>query len=332
MSFDYVKFGNIIRNHRKKMNYSQKTVYCLTGISIETQRLLENGHREPRLVTLERLSELYKADLVYELIHSRTNTDFFSEEFLDDMQNLINTFDYDGFLAKIESLIDDIKKEYLQDTQKSTNNMKFLEFLESFRYQKFFTIKYSLHNVAFLEQLLYYFSRNKAELLGDKKLYYIEIQIAMILAVIYRQDHEFQKSEDLLLTIINRLKFINNRSNRQNDYFVVAHINLSYVYNRRNEYMKVLETVDSLMSMNDIRIKRTHLLDLLNRKAVALLRLGNENYKDVFTTIFLLCNEAEAKMQYKILVQVFNIHAEEFVDMNYVKGNPHLDHQTTSST
>ncbi len=331
MSFDYVRFGSIIKNHRKRMNYSQKAVYSLTGISVETQRLLENGHREPRLVTLERLSELYKADLVHELVHTRTNSDFFSEEFLDDMQNLINTFDYDGFLSKIETLIDNIKKEYLQDTQKSTDNMKFIEFLESFKHQEFFTIRYSLHNTAFLEQLLYYFSRNKAEILGDQELYYLEIQVAMILAVIYRQADDFQKSEDILLTIINRLKFVANRSNRQNDYFIVAHINLSYVYNRRNEYNRVLETIDRLMVMNDVRIKRTHLLDLLNRKAVALLRLGNDNYKDVFTTVFLLSNEAEAKMQYKILVEVFDIHAEEFVNMDYVKGRPHLDYQAKTS-
>lgn len=320
MAINYLKFGRFVKNQRKSMGYSQKDVYHLTGISVETQRLLENGYREPRLITLERLSEVYKTDLIFYLVKYRTENDLFSEVFLDKMALNFSEKNFDDFIDDIDAMIDVIHQEYLQDGHKTKENMKFVEALKSFKDLKLDRFRFNMSNAVFYEQLLHFFSTNKAEMLSDSAIYYFEAQVAILLAIAYRKSDRFDDSEKVLKRLIARLEPIEYKTVRQSDYLASAYYNLSYLYHRQNRYEDTIDIVDLLYKSPDIRMKRAHFCDLLLRKAIAQFRLNNENYKHTFAVVLSMEPAKRAADVLQKTKEIYGIDITEFMDMSDVAG------------
>lgn len=320
MAINYEKFGAIVRKKRNEMGYSQKDVYSLTGISIETQRLLENGYREPRIITLERLSEIYKTDLLYMIYYCRKDSDLFSDVFLEEMAHYFNERNFDGFIDSLEKLIATIKQEYLDDGHKSKRNMKFIDSLEKIKYLRFEEHRYNSNNTVFFEQLLLLFSKNKLQPLSDKSFYYLEIQVGILLSVLYRQSGSFDKSETILNVLIASLESIERLTLRQLDYLVVAHYNLLYLYHRKDQHLKIIEHVSLLLKRDDLRYKRVYLSELQFRQAIAFYNLNRQNYKHIIANILLSETSSRSSEIYERLVQNYNIRPETFMDMRDVAG------------
>lgn len=320
MAIDYKKFGAVVKNSRKKMGYSQKEVYALTGISTETQRLLENGYREPRVITLERLSEVYKVDLIFALANSRTENDLFSSEFIEKIADDFNNLEYDQFIEDIEALISTIREQYLNDGHKTKENMKFIESLESFKSLNLYEYRYNMTNSLFYEQLLQFFAKGKANILVDSSLYYIELQIGILLAISYRINNQFERSKIVLERIIASLEKVPNLTNRQNDYLIVAHFNMCYLLHRLDEHAQIIDYVNRIFRTSRLRFKRTYISDLLVRKAVAQYMLGNPNYQHTFAMALSVESSARAKSIYDRALEIYGIDITEFMDMSDVAG------------
>ena len=56
--------GNALKIYREKNNFSQETVASFLGIKREVLSYFENNSREPSLVILEKLADLYGAELL----------------------------------------------------------------------------------------------------------------------------------------------------------------------------------------------------------------------------------------------------------------------------
>lgn len=106
MTFD--SFGELLKNARKSNRLTQLDVYELTGVNRDTLRKLESNQSIPKYDTLERLSIVYKLDLVELFSLSRSNTSFNGiYKLLDDMicNNDFNNID------DIDELIDNYKEK-----------------------------------------------------------------------------------------------------------------------------------------------------------------------------------------------------------------------------
>jgi len=320
MAIDNKKLGTIARERRHKMKLSQREVYEYTGISEETLRLLEKGAREPRLITLERLSELYKYDLISAAAHCRNKTDFFSASFLEEINYFLSNGKYTEFENKIDELIKSLRKSYINDAKKTKENMKFVESLENFKNVNLYSTKFSIHTSIYLEELLTFFNFSKEGPLEDKSLHYIEIQIGIILSAIYRKSDHFEAAEEILNKIISTLddeKFLNPR---QMDYLIVAYYHLCTLYHRRREFDRILDTLDQLYQRYDLKYRKIYFNTLQFRKGVTLYLKGNDNYKHILATLLMSENETRAAEYYETLIREYDIKAYEFMDMRDVKG------------
>lgn len=318
MAIDYKRFGIIAKEKRMKMGLRQADVYKLTGVSAETLRLLEGGLREPRIITLERLSEVYRTDLLHVLQCCRVESDLFSVSLFEDLNDLLNNGKYEEFIERIDKLIVTIKSEYINDGNKKPNNMKFVDTLEKFKDITPHIFKYRHQNVIFLTQILNFFSTKGNNYLSDESLYFLEVQVGILLSVNLRQNGEFKKSETTIMKIINSLENEDYLTSRQMDYLMVAYYHLVYIYHRLDKFDDVIKVVDNLLRRSDTRFKRIQHSDLLLRKAVALYKLNNDNYKHLFATILMQENSTRAKLIYERALKLYDIDIASFVDMDLV--------------
>ena len=269
------------------MGLNQQQVYQKTGISADTQRLIENGHREPRIATLERLSNLYKRDLIYLLSQSRETGDLFSDELIMTLHHHLNNLDMKGFVQKMDEVIQEMLASYEGQSDRK-NNLEYVAYLKSFRDLDLTDAHYKDQNIHTLEKLLAFFNQTSKGYLEDPNLYELETQIGITLAIICRYNDDFDKSEAILHKIIDRLENTTPKTLRQQDALINATIHLSQVHHRREHYDKVIVTVDSILHRRDLFINKVSMTALLLKKGAALYMLGNEDYKHIFATIMLI--------------------------------------------
>lgn len=320
MAIDYSKFGAYIKEKRNQMGFTQEHVASYAGISVETQRLIENGRREPRVITLERLSEIYKTDLIYVLSQSRVDYDFFSDTFIERINSSLNNFDYIEFIDHINELIAIIKNEYTNDKKKNHRNSRYINYLETFKNVRFDDVRYKENNSIAIEQVLEFLSITGKDPLIDPSLYYIELQMGITLAVLLRKTNQFDRSKEFLHLIIDSLENERYLTQRQSDYLVVAYFNLSYIYHRLDEHEKVIEIIDSVLLEENLHLKRIAISDFLIRKAIAQFHLGNENYKHLYATALTMENVTRVGNIQERLFDMYGIDPAKFMNMDDIPG------------
>lgn len=287
MALDYKKYGEAIKQHRKAMHLSQTDVYKMTGISVDTQRIIEGGNREPRISTLERLSEVYKTDLIFLLTKYRDENDFFSNKLIDEANLYLNQLDMQAFYDRINELIEGIMSSYEKDSSKPSN-LEFVHYLRSFKDIKVLDASFKEQNVASMEKLLMYLSRTDKGILEDPALLNLEIQTGITLANYYRYLNEFDKAISLLERVIGYLESVQFKSLNQVDYLVNATAHLCTVYHRMDQHQQVINLVDTTLHRNNLYYCREAITGFLIRKAVALFHLKNDDYKSLLATVVLI--------------------------------------------
>lgn len=124
-TYDTKRFGEYIKNIRKKLHLSQEKVAKSTKLSTETLRKIENGLVVPRYDTLEYLSRAYKIDVLDAFKNYRTSELLLS--FYQHVDQII--LDYD--IKQISTL-----EEQLDVVKKNIENESFIEIqdLEQIRF------------------------------------------------------------------------------------------------------------------------------------------------------------------------------------------------------
>lgn len=312
MSLDYIVFGKKVKKMRTSMKLSQVNVYKETGISVETQRILENGKREPKITTLERLSEFYKTNLLFLLDHSRTSSDLFSELLIDETNDLLSSKDFGGFRDRIGQLISEIEQLYTKD-QYGRNNLEYINYLRSFKDIQFDDIHDKENNTTNLKQVLFYLSKSRTDYLSDANLYNIEVQVGIYLAILARQKDDLQESHDLLQRIIQVLEQHDALTTLQNNALVAAYLNLSYYYFRIHDHHKTLEVIDQILMREKTNFKRILFNELQIRKAMAYYHLEDPRYKPILTAIVLNETPKRAKYYKDVMMNVYGISIDGFM-------------------
>ena len=83
-------FGKLLREIRNQKGVTLAHVSNSTGIAEETIRRIELDKFEPKLSTLEILSNYYRLDLIELISKRRNNNSMFSDTFISKMFLLIN--------------------------------------------------------------------------------------------------------------------------------------------------------------------------------------------------------------------------------------------------
>ncbi len=282
MNLNYVLLGQHTKTIRTTLGLTRRDVHQDTGLSLETIRRLEIG-REPKISTLEILSEYYKFDLLDALIQCRTDSNLFSSNIIEDVISFMRNMDDEGVANAIDYLIREIEPK-----SKIHPNVKylsiFLESLKSIRHNKTIHGEVSIISI---EQLLFGLSRRPSVLISDPFLSDLETFITIFLAVLLRRSNQVTKSITLLESLLNKINDYPLLGSKHLNFIVTINLNLSYAYHYFDDHEKVIEIVDSTLNNSQLTFSNTTYHDLLLRKAHAFYEIGNPAYKAILETIML---------------------------------------------
>lgn len=299
MNINFIEFGMQVRGIREKLGYTQSDVYNRIGVSNETQRRIEHGSQEPRISTLERLSYLYKYDLISLLVTCRFKESFLSESIIHSInQNLINC-DYITLGKTIRTMIgyfintlskpsDEKAKEYL------------IRYLESFNKIEFSQYRETEKNIINVENFLLFLNNNKKGIGHDTFLYDLETSSIIYLLVLYRQANMFEKSIDLALNLITKIQNYPNLSKLQLNHLGAIYLNLAYAYHRLDQFENAINVVEEALTNRHL-VYTSHLYnELLIRKAFALYYLGDRSYETILDSVLMNCTPEHKKTIQKV--------------------------------
>lgn len=311
MSLEYDKFGQMCKDIRVKMNLTQIDVEKAVGISRESLRILENGIRPLSVDLLNRLSYLYKIDLLDLLSTSRSSNDLFSNHLLKESISLLQERSFDTFRLNITDMMHAL--ELSSKEQSSSGYSEYLKYLESF---KDMNTEYRDRpkNKQNLELLLLYLSRNRSKYLSDNILLNLEIICGTMLAILCRVDGKFDKSLDILYRSRHYLESIEEKTPSQYSLLGGIYINEFYVYHRRDQYNKIISGIKKLFMDHNLLLPSYVYKDLLLRQGVAYLNIGESSKgKSILLSVLLNENKVRKKEYSDILYKSYNIQFEELM-------------------
>ncbi len=256
--------GIKLRNIRQQMNLSISKVANLTGIAEETIRRIELDKFEPKISTLEILSDFYRIDIIELFTRTRKNTSMFSVDFISRVNELVN-------LGELEQLHEfaDCTLQNLKDSQFPNKNI-FLKFLYALKHIKYDPTNGQNDTIAYIEDILVQVSPTY---LNESEINYpfpIEVSFILLLAIMYRQNSEFDKAIAILKTLIIRIHNMPIINDRFSDYLASAYLNLAYTYHSLGNNELVISTVDECLDNIKVSYTKISLSHLLFRKGLAL--------------------------------------------------------------
>lgn len=309
---DYVTFGLKAREIRNNWGFTREEVKKHTGISVETLRRLEEGIPEPRLTSLNALSNLYKYDLVELFIQTRTHDSFFSDSFMQAVNVKLREVDYQGLRVLIDQLVNELIENNL-DTSKNHNPHKYLQdFLGAFKALQFKDTKDINVIIIELENILLALGHNRSKILSDPYLYPIEFYCAIYLMAHYRRIDQNDKVIALASQLIDTLDRYPYLNCKQKDHKGALYLLIAYSMHALNQHEDVIQVVNKAIGTETLIFSNTLYTDLLMRKAIAYHHLGQREAYDYFTVALLNANESRRphyesviKDQYKIPHHLF---------------------------
>jgi transcriptional regulator with XRE-family HTH domain len=277
---NYIEFGNKALKIRKKCGFTREAVKDVTGISIETLRRLEMGVPEPRINTLEKLSSLYRYDLIELLSKCRSHLSFFSEELIKKSTDKINQIDLVGLVDVIDSALQDLMES---SDPEDTNSQYYTVFLNALKSLKIDKITDSKVNVIVIEDILLILSRNQKSLLNEPYLFPFEVMAAIYLISLYRQSGQFATAINTCEEMIRKLEDYPYLNDRGVDQLGALYQSMAYIFHTMDEHEKVIEFVDAAFANSKLAFTNTLYINLVLRKAIAFHNLGNRDSYDLFT-------------------------------------------------
>lgn len=304
--------GELLRDIRKQKNLTLSEVSEKTGFSEETIRRLELDQFEPKLSTLEMLSDFYRLDLVELIARKRSYNSLFSEELISEVNKLINNFNGDEIRTYAEQKIMELNKlsqvnQIKAKDAKTSSPALLAQFLDALK-----NIKLDYHgnhaaNIVTLENILLSISPkfNTPEAMDFPIA--IEISITIYLSFLYRQAREYIKAAKLLEGTIERIKQLPFINDRFSDYLAAAYLNLAYAYHSLGDHEKVIHAIDTCLSDNKVSFTRIAMSQLLFRKGIALHETSSPDGQSYLKTSLSLMNPQEMARLKKLLQDQYRI-------------------------
>lgn len=309
MSIDYKNFGEQVKAFRKELNLTQLDVTKEIGVSQETLRRIENGLKPPTLQTLEKLSVIYKRDLLFILTNTRTKTDLFSEDIIKHANKLLQSNDFTTFKESVVEFIEDVLENF-DDELFENNKQNFINYLYSVKDFEFVDVKDKKNNIINLKSLLFELSRSRSGIVEDPYYYPLEISVLLTLAVILRRNDEIEESIDILDQLFEKLSHIETPTKREVEFYGSVCLNLANAYFRLDRYQDVVDIITR--TLNDPRYSYSHILycELNFRLATALLRLNDPSAMALFTTVLKTTSDERRPRYCKTLTDYYKIDHE----------------------
>lgn len=307
-AFNSKKFGNELKQLRKKLGYTQLEVSTNIKLSIDGLRKIENGYVTPKFETLIKLSGLYKYDLI-DIMKSNSKISNLVDAYKE-IQRYIDTEDKENISELIVKLISS-SDYYL------SNGLILIEDLNQF--------------IEFCKASLLYIENTKNSLLQSKviiikalkltiydfelkefhKFHYnhFEIRYLNLLAFVERRLNNHNQSIELLKFLLKD-SVVNTNDVQSIKNIILINFNLSYSYNEISDYKNALKYAENGIefSLNHLRLCELHLL--YYRKGIAEYFLDIETYHDSLKkSIFLLeiQNSPLANLYKKITKDTYGI-------------------------
>ncbi len=287
-----LNIGELLRDIRKQKNLTLHEVANKTGFSEETIRRLELDQFEPKLSTLEMLSDFYKVDLIELIARKRNFISLFSEEHISAFNKLINTFDVDALKLYADSSIQELNKS------PGTGSATLIQFMYALKNLKMNPQNTLADTIANLESIL--LSLSPKYYSEDSQDYPIAIEVScmLYLSYVYRQSGAFEKAIALLSATIKRIKGLPTINDRFTDFLAAAYLNLAYVYHSGSQHQKVIETVDACLSDTKTSYTKISIAQLLFRKGVALIELDHPQASSYLNVaLSLMSNSEQARLK-----------------------------------
>lgn len=297
--------GTILREIRNNLGLTLEEVSNETGIADETIRRIEKDIFEPKLSTLEILSDFYRVDLIELAARKRLQDSIFSEDLISKVNKYINAQDFDA----LKKFADEHFKKV--ENQNDSLGVCMNTFMYSLKYIKYNPDNGQNDTIAILEDTIlkispYYLDANQLVF-----PFPLEMSIILLLAVLYRQNKCFDKAINLLYVTISRILSMPLINDRFSDFLSVAYVNLAYTFHSKGEHLKVIDVVNECLSNVKINYTNTTFSHLLFRKGLAMHLLQEPNAKAILVTSLLLMDEktkeqlvAHLKENYNLILKV----------------------------
>ncbi len=299
-----IEFGKKAYEIRENCGFTREDVKEYTGISVETLRRLERGIPEPKLSTLEKLSNLYRYDLIELFSNNRNPLSLFSESLMRQVNEKLNTLDYEGLIDVINHAFDEVAN---LDPDEQANHDYYSQFLLAFKSLRLKETRDLPTNVMNVENILLALAKNQAQMLSTPYLYPFEVSVAIYLASIYRRKKEPEKSILFCDELLKKLDAYPSHNDRTTDQIGALYQAIAYAYHILDAHEKVVETIDKALMDRRLAFTNTLFTDMLMRKAIAFHNMGKRESYDLFT-VAILNSQGErrksiidvVKQQYKI--------------------------------
>lgn len=305
MSIDYKKYGERIRAIRVKCLLTQNDVYKKTGISMETQRRLEQGLQEPKISTLEKLSYLYKYDLLDLLANSRASIDFLSDEIVASVNKHLRDMDFESLKRYLIEITEVLLTEN-QDNIKKKSFDFYILFLEACKNLRIDTSKNIMSNITNLESILLILSNSRL-LNTDPFLYSFEVAVNLVLMVQFRDIKENNKAIKLGTDLINKLITYPTHTQRQINHLGALYLNLSYSYHEIGEHQLVLDAIDTALNTKKLVFSNHLYIEFMVRKVIAYYLLGDKRYQSLLSSVIMNENGKRKHFICKMLSDKYSI-------------------------
>ncbi|MCK8059015.1 MULTISPECIES: helix-turn-helix domain-containing protein [unclassified Fusibacter] len=303
MNLDFVRFGDQIRQIRKNCGVSQEKVSEITGVAIETLRRLEKGIAEPKLSTLEKLSEVYKYDLIFLLTKHRSKFSFFSNEIAGMITNELDSLNYVELKAKIEEVI-----QHIIDSNGPKHNSKYyIDYLEGFKSLELNTTKNIDKNIINTEAILMLLSKDRKNIATDPYLFSLEVSASIYLVIQYRRSKRNIEAINLIECLIDKIRSYPALSDEHIRNLATLYLNLSYSYHHLDEHEKVKAIVDGAIGDPVLSFRSTTYNNLMLRKAIAMFHLDDPDYYHILTGVLLNETEVRKNQIGKTLLDLYGI-------------------------
>jgi len=284
------EIGALLKSIRNHHNYTLVQVSKYTGIAEETLRRIENGKFEPKLSTLNLLSDFFRIDLVELYSRKRSINSFFSEELIKAFNYYLKEVDYDGLKAYALDQTSKIKNKNIK------HKSELINFLYSISQIKYKPKGSQVDTIANVESLLTSLNSSYLSDMDIKFPYPIEVSCIIYLSILYRQVNANDKAINLLKNTIRRINLMPYQNDRYINYLSTLYLNLSYSYHYLDMNQQVIDTINEVFHNQTISFTGYEMFNFLFRKGIAMFRLKDSNYQSVLVTAILTLpvNEQEA--------------------------------------
>lgn len=263
--------GDLLRDLRRQKKLTISEVAERTKVSEETIRRLELDKFEPKLSTLEVLSDFYRTDLIEMIARRRGFNSLFSEELISEINQLINAFDVEALKRYA-----DIKIAELSGSMEKGSAV-LIQFLYALKSLKMDYKGNHASTIANLETILLSISPKYTSTESPDYPITVEMTCILYLSYVYRQAKLYDKAVSLLKVTCERIRRMPFLNDRYSDYLAATYINLAYVYHSMGAHQLVVESVDACISDNKVSFTRIAMAQLLYRKGIALVELQLAN-------------------------------------------------------